>query len=389
MRINNLDNITRRSRDEGIYTQEAKTIVLEGGEGIKLLIREYNLNKELWIYPPPIRVGYLWLLASVMKMTKRTDEKVGAYVSCAFSIISLLLLIIMGLRFFNPWIALSALLFTTVSPMDLAIARRTWQDAMLGCVGLSLIYFCCELTRNAHRIIWYILFVIVGSYSILIKESGIFLYGLCMLWLLWTLFIKEKSYLKGFLLMIVSAVGISISVLTLTHAAGGIRPVIEVLTHVKEAMPTNIYAVEYQSGPWYRLLQGFWIISPVNAFLCVLGITGAFFTSLPDNKNRNAIFGIIFFMLAFMTITIITPYCQNLRYVSVLFVPFYLMAGLGLWHIVSFAKVKTGNYFFYIAIAFIIAIILVAARDYRNFKKIFLRTGIPDLSMRMVREYSR
>jgi len=389
LRINNLDNITRRSPDEEIYTQEAKAIVLEGGEGIKLLIREYNLNKELWIYPPPIRVGYLWLLASVMKMTKRTDEKVGAYVSCTFSIISLLLLIVMGLRFFNPWIALSALLFTTVSPMDLAIARRTWQDAMLGCVGLSLIYFCCELTRNTHKIIWYILFVIVGSYCILIKESGIFLYGLCMLWLLWTLFIKEKSYLKGFLLMIVSAAGAGISVLTLAHAAGGITPVIEVLTHVKEAMPTNIYAVEYQSGPWYRLLQGFWIISPVNAFLCVLGIAGVFPTSLPNNKNRNAIFGIIFFMLAFMTITIVTPYCQNLRYVSVLFVPFYLMAGLGLWHIVSFAKVKTGNYFFYIAIAFIIAIILAAARDYRNFKKIFLRTGIPDVSMRMVREYSR
>lgn len=389
LRINNLNNITRRSRDEQIYTQQARIIALEGGEGIKLLIREYNLNKELWIYPPPTRLGYLWLLASVMKITDSADEKVGAYVSSTFSIIALLLLIVCGLRFFNPWIALNALLFMSVSPMDLAIARRTWQDAMLGCVGLSLIYFCCELTRNTHKIIWYILFVIVGSYSILIKESGIFIYGLCMLWLLWVLFIKEKSYLKGFLLMIVSAAGAGISILTLAHAAGGIGPVIEVLTHVKEAMPTNIYAVEYQSGPWYHFLQGFWIISPVNAFLCVLGIAGAFPTFLPNNKNRNAIFGTIFFMLAFMTITIVTPYCQNLRYVSVLFVPFYLMAGLGLWHIVSFTKVKTGNYFFYIAIAFIIAIILTAARDYRNFKKIFLKAGIPDVSIRMVREYSR
>jgi len=389
LRINNLNNIAGRSPDEKIYTQEAKIIALKGWKGTRLLIQEYNLNKELWIYPPPIRLGYLWLVASVMKMTNSMEEKVGAYISCAFSIISLLLLIVLGLRFFNPWITLSALLFMSVSPMDLAISRRTWQDAMLGCIGLSLIYFCCELTRNTHKLIWYIPFIIVGSYCILIKESGMLIYGLCTFWILWIIFVKERSFLKGFIFMIVSGVAISASLLTLVYAAGGIKPIIEVLTHIKEAMPTNIYAVEYQSGPWYYFLQGFWIISPVNAFLCVFGIAGAFLSSLPNDKNRSAIFSIIFFMVVFMTITILTPYCQNLRYVSVLYGPFYLMAGLGLWYIVSFIKLKTKDSFVYIAIAFIIAIILVAAGDYRNFKKIFVRTGILDVSIRMVKEYSR
>jgi hypothetical protein len=65
------------------------------------------------------------------------------------------------------------------------------------------------------------------------------------------------------------------------------------------------------------------------------------------------------------------------------------MAGLGLWYIVSFIKLKMKDFFVYVAIAFIIAIILMAASDYRNFKKIFVRTDIPDVSIRMVREYSR
>ncbi len=389
LRINNLNNVTKRSPDEKIYTEEAKTIALEGRGVTKLWIQEYNSKKEWWIYPPPLRVGYLWLVAGVMKMTNSTDEKTGVYISCAFSIISLLLLIVIGLRFFNPWSALYALLFMSVSPMDLAIARRIWLDAMLGCIGLSLIYFCCEITRNTHKLIWYILFIVVGIYCILIKESGIFIYGLCTFWLLWVLFIKEKSYLKGVLLMVVSAMGASISVLTLAHTAGGIRTIIEILRHVKEAMPSNTYAVQYQSGPWYYLLQGFWIASPLNAFLCVFGIAGTFFISLPNDKNRSAIFGIVFFMIAFMAITAVTPYCQNLRYVSALFVPFYLMAGLGLWHILSFIKIRTEKSFFYIAVAFIIAIILMAARDYQNFKKIFVRTGIMDVSIRMLREYSR
>jgi hypothetical protein len=397
LRINNLDNIAGRSADEKIYTQEAKAIVLHGWKGIKLLIQKYNLNKELWIYPPPIRVGYLWLLAGVMKMTNSMDEKVGTYISCTFSIISLLLLIILGLRFFNPWITLYALLFMGVSPMDLAIARRAWQDAMLGCIGLSLIYFCCEITRNTRKIIWYILFIVVGSYCLLIKESGMIIYGLCLLWLLWILFVKERSFLKGFIFMIVSGLGAGISLLALAYAAGGIKPIIAVLTHVKEAMPTNAYAIQYQSGPWYYFLQGFWIISPLNASLCVFAIVEAFLgsetlqkgTFLANGKNPSAIFGIILFMITFMTITILAPYCQNLRYVSVLFVPFYLMAGLGLFYIASFIKLKMKNSFFYIAITFTIAIILMAARDYQNFQKIFVRTGIVDVSIRMVKQYSR
>ena len=189
--------------------------------------------------------------------------------------------------------------------------------------------------------------------------------------------------------MLASAAGVAISVLTLAHIEGGIRPVIEILYHIKEAMPTNAYAVKYQSGPWYSILQGFWIISPLNAFLCVFGIAGALFGSLPKDKNQDPIFGIIFFMIAFMAISIATPYCQNLRYVSVLFVPFYLMAGLGLWHIVSFIKLKMKNASFYIAIPLSIVIILAAAGDYRRFKKIFLKTCIMDVSIQMLRDYSR
>lgn len=390
LRINNLGNVTVRSPDERIYTFQAKIIAQQGTEGIKILIKEYNSNKELWIYPPPTRLGYLWLLAGVMKMTNRLDENVGAYISCAFSIISLLLLIVIGVRFFNPWIALYGLLFLSVSPMELAIARRTWQDAMLGCIGLFLVYFCGEIIRNSRKITWYILLLVVGSYCLLVKESAAAIYGLCILWLFWILLIKERSFLKGFLLIIFSILAATLSFFVIAQSAGGIAPVIEVFKHVKEAMPTNTYAIEYQSGPWYYFLQGFWIISPLNAFLCLVGIAGIILSSA-SNKGlyRRAIFGIVFFMIAFMAIAIVIPYCQNLRYVSVLFVPFYLIGGLGLWYVFSFVKVMLKESFYTLIAPIAMIIILVAASDYQNFKKIFVETGILDVSIRMVREYSR
>jgi len=398
LRINNLNNVSTRSPDEKIYTFQAKAIAQNGIGAIKSLVQEYNSNKELWFYPTPIRVGYLWLLADVMKITKNTSEKIGAYISCVFSIISLLLLILIGLRFFNPWIALYALLFTSVSPMDLAIARRTWQDAMLGCFGLGLVYLCCEITHNAHKLIWYILFIVLGSYCILIKESGILIYGLCLFWILYVLLLKEKSYLKGFFLILSSAMGISISIIALAYNAGGITPILDVLRHAKETMPLNQYAIEYQSGPWYHFLQAFWFMSPFSAFFYIISIVGIIlpkeisqkFNFLPNYKNRNIIFiAILFFMAAFMATAIAMPYCINLRYVSVLFVPFYLISGLGFWHVVSFAKPILNKFSFYVvAIFIIIGVSFAAINDYRNFKKMFVTTDSLDVSIKMIKEYS-
>lgn len=402
LRITNLNNVARRSPDERTYTYLAKTILEKGTvKGVKLLIEEHSSNQELWIYFPPIttRTGYLSLLAAIMKIASSVDIKIGSYISCAFSIVSLLLLIAIGLRFFNPWIALCALLFMSVSPMELAIARRTWQDAMVGCLGLSLIYFSCEISRNTNKIFWYIPFIILGSYFISVKESGIVIYGLCIIWLLWMLSRKENFLSKSILLITSCSLGLAVAVAILIYISGGIQPAIQTFNIWKAAIPTNTYALEYQSGPWYYFLQGFWIISPFNAFMCLIGMAGTLLSvkalrempPLSDQAKRRSILGIIFVAAAFMIIGLATPHFQNLRYVSALYGPFYLVSALGLWYIISLAGVfkSKGFYSYIVVIGIIIAVGFAAARDYHNFKKIFIRNGILDLSIRMVRECSR
>lgn len=401
LRVYNLNNVAQRSPDEYTYTYLAQNIVQHGvSEGIKLVTQEHISNKELWIYfpPPPTRTGYLWLLASAMKMLNSVDIKIGSYISFVFSCISLLLVIALGLRFFNPWITLYALLFMGVSPMELAIARRTWQDAMVGCIGLSLIYFSCEISRNIKRPIWYFLLIVIGTYYVSVKESGIFIYGLCVMWLLWVLLIKERSTLKGLFLIIFSALGVGITIAILTQISGGIATIIDSVRCWIKAMPTNQYAIEYQSGPWYYFLEGFWIVSPLSATLCLVGITGALLPQEILQKagiffnaaNHRAIRGIVLFIITFMTAAILTPFFQNMRYVSILYAPFYLISGLGFWYVISVVKSILKVFYFRIAItSIILVIIFIAVRDYKAFEKIFIRTGIKDVSIKMLRDYSR
>ncbi|MBN1527143.1 MAG: hypothetical protein JW919_06155, partial [Candidatus Omnitrophica bacterium] len=291
-----------------------------------------------------------------------------------------------------------ALLLMSVSPMDLAIARRTWQDSMVGFAGLLLIYFACEAARAGRKAVWYALFIITGAYCVLIKESGLVIYGLCALWLLWVLIVKEKNYAKGALLAAASALSVAVSIAILAHAVGGFQELITIFRHWKSAIPTNEYAIQYQSGPWYRFLAGFWIVSPVSALLCVIGIAGTLLrpgayqkiATLPPCKDRASVLGIIFFTAAFMAVAVATPHFQNLRYVSVVFAPFYLLGGLGLWHILSFSKKAFSGGPFAILVACIgIAVIFVSISDYNNFKKIFLRTGSKDLSIGLLEECSR
>lgn len=385
LRFRGLD-VKERSPDEGVYTSQAIVVARDGVEGTRRLIGEYNADKRLWIYPPPIRIGYTYLLAAIMKASNIFNERAGTYLSTFCSIGALFMLALLGLRFFNRWATVAALGLMSVSPMDLAIARRSWQDSVLAFAGLPLIYCCSELTANPGRKAWYIPFWLVGSWCIIIKESGIIIYGLCVIWLFVVAAFREKPFIKSALLGVFTLLGIGISVLVLGHVAGGIPRVLEVLKNIKDAMPTNTYAIDYQTGPWYRILEGFWILAPVSSVLYIIGIAGVF---LGDRRAGQKIIAkwFIFIISSFLFITIVTPYMQNMRYLSVTFVPFYLICGVGVWYLASLAKdfFKRGAFYATIAVA-ALALIFVSISDYQKFRQIFVKRGIRDISIRLLRE---
>jgi hypothetical protein len=402
LRVHNL-NVVHRSSDEAVYTLQSRVIAQEGVQGIRALISHYNVTEKLWIFPPPIRLGYLWVISSFMNISGIDDERAGSYLSFAFSVITLFLLIVLGLRFFNVWIMLFALLLLSVSPMDLAIARRTWQDSMVGCFGMALVYCSCELLRSVSQhkddplsfktaggmcqILWFLIFVSIGSYCILIKESGSVIYGLTAIWVLGVLCIKEKNISKSIYFILYGMLGAVIGITIFARAAGGINNILTVLRHVKDAMPTNAYAIKYQTGPWYNLIYGLWLLSPASTLLYFVGIFSAVLRK--DLKEKTAVFGLIFFVVTLMTITSLTPYCQNIRYISALYGPFYLIAGFGVWNIMLLISSLLKKVpFWSIILIFMFLVCSIAVYDYRNFEKVFIRTEIADVSIRLVREFS-
>ncbi len=394
LRLINLNNVTMRSPDEGVYTYQARIISADGPvAGTRALVREYNQAPQLWIYPPPTRIGYDWLLGGIMKLSGTNTEKTGAYLSFAASILSLVLTALIGLRFFNPLTTFFALLFMAVSPMDLAVSRRSWQDALFGFLGISMVYYVLKITKDAKGLLWYALLIATGMYIVLVKEPGIAVYGLCSLWVIWVLAVKERSLAKTLIFIAASAASLVASYGLISYSVGGVDTLLTIFRHVKEAMPTNDYAIEYQSGPWANFISGLWILSPLSSLLFIFGIIGSLLpiAPTPDNNSDMKPYAawLIIFGVAFFSIALVTPYCQNYRYVSVTYVPFYLVAGLGLRQIVSRVKPLVKGILI-VAIPILAAVLIFAAlRDYRMYEKIFLRTGIVDISVKMVRDLSK
>jgi len=393
LRYRNLHTVTMRSPDERTYAAQAKTLSEKGLVGVRERLTAFNADKEMWDLPHPVRVGYLGPYAALMKVMQNDTPLVGSYLSVFFSVISLLLVLLIGIRVFNPWVTLYGVLFMAVSAFPLAISRRGWQEAMIGCLGLALIYCCCEITRNTRRNIWVILFILIGSYSLLVKATCGMFYLLGMIWICWVVFAREKDFVRGAVIVAASGLGAGASILFLSYAAGGLPPVLEAVGHMKAAAAVSRYALEYCSGNWYEFFDLVWLVDPVNAILFVLGVSGmaVYFKTggcwQEDSlQDRRAAVGIIFFFAALVAgFLSIKPVSLNLRYLSVLFGPFYLFSGLGVWHILSFVRYRAPRGFVPFTIGLCVFLVLVAAGNYKKFRDVFVRRGTLDLSIGLFR----
>lgn len=387
LRIGNLE-IKKRTPDERIYTHYAQA-VLEGGiKNYKQVVRNYNNNENVWVYPPPVRIGYIFLGAAAMKLAGSNDTKILGYLSCIASILALFLLTLTGIKFFNRWVTLAALGLSSVSPMELAIARRAWQDSVLALFGLLLVYISCHITYKPRSKLLFIAFFILGSFCLLIKESGIIIYGVCLIWVLYITLIKERNLRKSLAVLFFSLLGIGVSVFIMAAVCAGIGNVIDAVKHNIGSLAGNSYALVYNSGPWFKIIQGFFLLTPPAAILCFIGIIGIIFSdkkkAAAANMERRVILGIVFFVISFTVIAMGPQNLRNLRYYSSIYMLFYLLAGLGSYYVAAFFKNILRPRL--VLIGVIIGISVIAFLDYRRFQYLFIAKETPDLAVKLLME---
>ena len=74
LRLSNRE-VASRSPDEEVYMHYATRVADSGIEGGRALVQLYNRDIRLWIYPPPTRLGYIYLVAAVMKLSRASADQ--------------------------------------------------------------------------------------------------------------------------------------------------------------------------------------------------------------------------------------------------------------------------------------------------------------------------
>lgn len=388
-------SVPERTPDERAYTIYSALLAQNGPNALRDLVDEYNKTESMWVYPPPIRVGYLWLIAGVMKLSETSSSGTVAAVSCAASMAGLVVLCWVGWRFANPWVALLAVSIAAVSPMDLALARRAWQDEVFGCVALWLMALSLELAAKPGSNVLRIATGIVGCFCLLIKESAVVVCGLCYLWLAWAFLVRDRSP-RAFLGL--SATGLAIGVVALglmAWASGGIADVWQVTRNNMSSVAGNEYAVRYQSGNWLTYWNALWVVSPGATILSLIGL-GTVAASLGSGKrlvslipSKTVWIWLSAYFLAFLVVASIPKYLHNLRYVSPALGAFYLLAGIGAWKSwqwIAELGLRKARRVASIVVAGCTIAILVC--DLLNFRTVFIKGQVPDLAYPLLSDHS-
>lgn len=396
LRFVHFGDVPSRSPDERVYTYFAGSIVEHGLSATPTLFAEYESESENWNYPPPTRIGHVILVAAAMNVSGIRDERAGTAVSLLFSCLSLLLVAWIGVRFFNPWVSVIAVVFLASSVGELGMARRAWQDSAFGFFGLLLVYLTCEITRNPRRYYLYPAFLAVGAYCLLTKQTGVIAYGLCALWLLGYLIFGVKWVKQAALLAAGNLISIAASIAVWSLLAGRLTVALSALNHsVHPGIRGLSYLQKCCTGPWYQFFYLLWIVGPLTAALALVGTGITLFRARLDpvvaTKGEIAdphAAGVAAVMtVGFFSYACFFPGMQCLRYVSPANGTYCLLAGFGLWYLLSVgAKAMSRVDYRALIMLVAVAVMIEAARDYHTFVSVVVRSGMDDLSVSDIRQ---
>jgi tetratricopeptide (TPR) repeat protein len=390
LRWDALQSIKKRTPDERVYASYAAAVVRSGPGAIGSLVNNYNANKGQWIYPPPTRVGYICLVAAVERITGASAERAGAWLSFAFSLLTFLVVAVIGWRYFNRWAVLCGLALLVVSPVELALAGRAWQDAMVGGLGALVLYLALEKAHRPNSLYWSLGFCLVGFFFLLIKESALIIFALCVLLLLAAAWRQGVLTWRSFLKIVLpSGLVVLLAYGLISWLTGGPEKVLQTYRHMNDGLQTNDYVYLYQSGPWYAIPLGFWVLGPVSTFL---GLTAVLLVLLRGKMLEQepgigpwrslAPTGLALFIVAFLAAATLPEGFKCLRYVSVVDGPLCLLGGLLFVYTIQVAARQFAPPRWRLAVGLgIAALLVICYGDFSRFRRVFVKDALDDLAV--------
>ena len=369
------------SPDEDTYvTFYAAPLSARGPAHVAELVRDYNQRAVMHDFPPPTRVGHLWMLWVAMVVAGRADVAVASAVSCIAAIAGLVLLARLAWLSLGPWGAAIALGFAATSPLERAMSRRAWGDGPLACVTLLALVALVEHLRATRRSAWGAVALACAAYAVLVKESG----ALVLVAVPVALAVhagRAGGARPALAWLGAGCIALAVALGVVTLAAGGIEPLRQVFANSQAAGRTNAYVLQYQTGGPELYLRGFAILQPLPIFL---GMTAALIipwvrgSGVPGSRaTRLALAG---FAIAFLVVALAWP-TKSMRFLSPVYPVLEVLAAGLIAMGLDALRTRIPAQGFRIVVAVVVAALALSGyREHRQFETWYVQREIPDLT---------
>lgn len=351
-----------KGADEGYYLHYTGKVLSSGLPAFRNLLITYIADTNYWGFPVPSRFGFIilsaffcWLFGfSFMSM---------AYLSLFSFFCAVFFAYLLSRKAFGQDASFLAGLLFLSSPLALALSRRALSDSasnlfLLTAVLLQIDYFTsgCKCWKK-----WTLAGVLL--LAIAFRETNIiFIFPLAVSSLAFLPVKGFRQIIRSWIIMYVVPVA-SIFIIY-KFIFGNITDIFTALFFLPSGESIN-YVMNFQSGPWFRYLVDFILISP---WVMIFGIYYTVYVFI--NKTKKEDLALALFIVS--TIFIYSFFSKNLRYVSVIDYPLRIFTAMALLS-VNIPRSKNLTFLFAFAV-----IMLICVVELVNFSRIFVRGGMYD-----------
>jgi 4-amino-4-deoxy-L-arabinose transferase-like glycosyltransferase len=378
-------NVSDRSPDEQLYTQFGHGIAHEGLAWFPRTVAQYTGEGEVE-YPWVHRAGFLSLVAIAQVVSGRNDPIAGELLSFVTSLGVVALTGVLAWTLLSPWCAALAMLFLAVSPLDLALARRAWQDDVVAFATLVICALLFQTLAKPDERRWRIAFFVVCGLSLLIKESVAIPFALAGLALAWDAWSRTRNVRRAVAPLIGGLEVTALVVVVVIALCGGLAPARELLRMTPEAWAPDDYLREYQTGGVGYYVTGLRILQPIPWLLgCVAALLAIVRAPWMRGPWRAAAGERVLRLLGGYVLAFLAVSCayssKNMRFLSPIYAPVALLAAAVVHGKLGWLRGRVPSAAWRGAVGLTVAVLLFAAwRDARRFDHYFNQIQIQDLA---------
>ena len=377
--------VPERSPDEQLYSKYGRGIATEGLAWFPRTVAMYDDTLE-FSYPWVHRVAFLSLVALSQIVTGRHDPVAGELLSCTASIAMVALAGVLAWNLLSPWCAVLAMLFLAVSPLDLALARRAWQDDVVAFATLLIAALLLKALSRPRERRWRIAFFVVSGVTLLIKESALIPFGLGVLALASDAWSRPRDLRRVVLPLAGGALVTGVGVGGVVALCGGLAPARALLAMTPAAWAPDDYLREYQTGGVGYYVTGLRILQPVPWLLgCVAALLALAGAPLLRGPWRTASGGRALRVLGAYVLIFLAVSCayssKNMRFLSPIYAPVAMLAASLVVSTLVWLRARVPSAAWRGGVALASGLLLFAAwSDARRFDHYFNQLQIQDLA---------